>query len=152
MSPSKVSRRIFLDRIAWVDRMVDQIRSLPLGSREEFAADSRNVWTAESCLRRTLEALFDIGRHILAKVFAKGVSEYREIADRLTEAGVLTTQQSDLMKILAGYRNRLVHFYHEVSLEELYQIWSRQIADVIALRDALRQWFDSHQQLVDDSL
>lgn len=152
MSPSKVSRRIFLDRISWVDRMIDQIRALPLRTREEFAADSRNVWAAESCLRRALEALFDIGRHILAKAFGKGVSEYREIADMLAQTGVLTRQQSDLLRVLAGYRNRLVHFYHEVSLDELYQICARQLTDVIATRDAIRQWFDSHPDLVDDTL
>ena len=34
MSPSKVLRKIFLDRIAWVDRMVSEIRSLPFMGRE----------------------------------------------------------------------------------------------------------------------
>jgi hypothetical protein len=60
MSPSKVSRRIVLDRIAWVDRMLREIRSLPLADRAAFLAESRNVWAAESCLRRAIEALFDI--------------------------------------------------------------------------------------------
>ena len=60
MSPSMVSRRIVLDRIAWVDRMLKEIRSLPLGDRASFLAESRNVWAAESCLRRAIEALFDI--------------------------------------------------------------------------------------------
>ena len=31
-------------------------------------------------------------------------------------------EEADLLQILAGYRNRLVHFYHEVSVEELYEI------------------------------
>ena len=152
MSPGKVSRRVVLDRLSWVDRMLSEIRSLPLESREAFASDSRNIWTAESCLRRALEALFDVGRHILAKAFGKGISEYKEIADALKGSGVLTREQSDLLKILAGYRNRLVHFYHEVSQDELYQICSTRLGDVVAARDAFRAWFDSHPDLVDGSL
>ncbi|MGO9412766.1 MAG: HepT-like ribonuclease domain-containing protein [Spirochaetia bacterium] len=58
----------------------------------------------------------------------------------------------EVLKLLAGYRNRLVHFYHEVSHDELYQICSAQPGDVTATRDALREWFDSHPQLVDDAL
>ena len=132
--------------------MVVQIRALPLSDPVAFMADARNVWTAESCLRRALEALFDIGRHILAKGFGTGVSEYRAIADGLKEKGVLGDEQAAIMKILAGYRNRMVHFYHEVSVEELYQLCSEQLADVTATRDALRNWFDAHQEIVDSTL
>ncbi len=152
MSPAKISRRIFLDRVDWVNRMIAQIRALPLSDRPAFMADARNIWTAESCLRRALEAIFDAGRHTLAKGFGSGVSEYREIADGLAERGVLTEEQASLMRILAGYRNRLVHFYHEVSSEELFQICAAQLGDVIALTDALLQWFNAHPELVDPGL
>ena len=46
---------------------------------------------ADSCLRRSLEALFDIGRHILAKGYARGVTEYKEIAP--TDEGVAALVQ-----------------------------------------------------------
>lgn len=31
---------------------------------------------------------------------------------------------------MAGYRNRLVHFYHEVTFEELFQIIQEDIGDI----------------------
>jgi len=133
MSPSKVSRKVVLDRIAWIDRMLSAIRALPLTSRADFSADARNIWSAESCLRRALEALFDIGRHLLAKGYGVGISEYREIAAKLAECGVLSADESSLMKTLAGYRNRLVHFYHEVSTDELYEICARELGDLEAV-------------------
>jgi uncharacterized protein YutE (UPF0331/DUF86 family) len=130
MSPSKVLKKIVIDRIAWVERMVNEIRSLSLASLESFRADARNVCSAESCLRRTLEALFDIGRHVMAKRFGLGLSEYREIAGKLADYAVLSNEDSALLKILAGYRNRLVHFYPEISTDERYQICSRELGDV----------------------
>ena len=152
MSPSKVSQRIVLDRIAWVDRMLKGIRSFPLADRASFLAESRNVWAAESCLRRAIEALFDIGRHILARGFGRGEVEYREIADGLGATGVLDAAESLLLRTLAGYRNRLVHFYHEVSASELFEICSRQLDDLVRIRGAYHRWMGSHPGMLDTAL
>lgn len=35
--------------------------------------------TDPDCCRRYLKALFDVGRHILAKGYGVGISEYREV-------------------------------------------------------------------------
>jgi uncharacterized protein YutE (UPF0331/DUF86 family) len=83
MAPGKAKQRIVADRLDWVQRMVDEIRALPLGSLDEFSADRRNIGAAESCLRRALEALLDLGRHLLAKIFSEAVTEYKKIAEEL---------------------------------------------------------------------
>ena len=113
MSPGRISERVAGDRLHWVEKMIHEINKLPLVDKEVFFADRRNVWTAESCLRRALEALMDLGRHILAKGFGRGVTEYKGIAAALQEGGVLSAQEAETFKLLAGYRNRMVHFYHE---------------------------------------
>ena len=86
MFPGKISKRVVSDRLAWVHRMWREIRALPLEPKTVFMQDSRNVWAAESCLRRSLEALFDLGRHIVAKGFGEGVTEYKEIAAAWTRS------------------------------------------------------------------
>lgn len=48
MLPGKVSKRVVSDRLAWVDRMLNEIRALPLESRAVFMHDSRNIWAVES--------------------------------------------------------------------------------------------------------
>ncbi len=127
MLPGKISKRVVSDRLAWVDRMLSEIRALPLDSKTVFMQDSRNVWAAESCLRRALEALFDRGRHIAAKGFGEAVTEYKEIAATLKRRDVISNDDLTLMQKLAGYRNRLVHFYHDVSADELYEICSAHL-------------------------
>jgi uncharacterized protein YutE (UPF0331/DUF86 family) len=132
--------------------MVEEIQSLPLGSYDIFMGDSRNVWSAESCLRRSLEALLDMGRHILAKAFGRGVTEYKEIARELGKSGVLQAENSKILEILAGYRNRMVHFYQEVSTKELYKICTEDLKDIVNVRTALADWVDHNQDLVDKTL
>ncbi len=150
MMPSLISKRIVVDRLALSDEMLMEIRALPLADQAAFFADRRNIWTADSCLRRSLEALLDIGRHILAKGFGVGVSQYKEIATRLEDRNVLSTQDASLLRVMAGYRNRLVHFYHEVSPEELYNICANQLGDIETIQAAYRQWVLAHPEKVQD--
>ena len=152
MSPGKISKKVVGDRIAWVDKMVAGIRSLPFTTYDEFMKDKRNVWATESCLRRALEALFDIGRHILAKAFGKGVSEYKEIASELGQFGVLPNEDVELLRTLGGYRNRLVHFYHEVSAQELFDICKAELDDLLHIKEAYLCWIQENPGKVDDTL
>jgi uncharacterized protein YutE (UPF0331/DUF86 family) len=152
MSPGKIRAGVIADRTAVVRRMLDGIASLPLGHEQEFLADPRMVAAGESFLRRGLEALFDIGRHLLAKGFAEPAVEYKEIADRLGAHGVLDAARVARLRAMAGYRNRLVHFYAEVTPAELYRILTGHSDDVRDLLDALRGWIAARPDLVDESL
>jgi len=152
MSPGKISKKVAGDRIAWVDKMVAEIRSLPFTTYDEFMKDKRNVWATESCLRRALEALFDIGRHILAKAFGKGVSEYKEIASELGQFGFLHNEDVELLRTLGGYRNRLVHFYHEVSAQEMFDICKDELDDLLRIKEAYLHWVKQNPDKVDETL
>jgi uncharacterized protein YutE (UPF0331/DUF86 family) len=152
MSPGKLNKRVIGDRLAWLDKMVAEIRALPLESFEEFSATPKNVWAAESCLRRALESIFDLGRHILAKGFGMGVTEYKQIASELEKAGVLSRHQTRLLATLAGYRNRMVHFYHEVTFEELYDICHGELDDLLMIRNAFLEWIERNPDKIDETL
>jgi uncharacterized protein YutE (UPF0331/DUF86 family) len=56
------------------------------------------------------------------------------------------------MRVLAGYRNRLVHFYHEVSAEELYEVCLHQLIDVELVRAACQRWLREHPEKLDEVL
>lgn len=152
MSPGKVSKKVIADRVAWINGMLEEISSLPLESYKIFVSDKRNIWSVESCLTRCLEGLMDLGRHILAKGFGRGTSEYKEIASGLAEVGVLSDAESEKLRILAGYRNRMVHFYHEVSHKELYEICTHQFSDITHVTGCIRGWLTAHPEMIDETL
>lgn len=152
MMPSQISGQIAADRLSWVDRMLETIRELPLDDRDAFFADERNIWTADSCLRRALEALFDLGRHILSRGFGEAPSEYKEVATLLGKYDVLKPVEASLLRVLAGYRNRLVHFYHEVNAQELFDICARDLNDVEQIANAYRRWIQQHPDKIDGTL
>lgn len=152
MTPGKASRRVILDRLDWIQRMLADLRKLPLYDEAAFFADWRNQAVAESSLRRALEALFDLGRHILAKAYGKGVSEYHEIARALTDLYVISNEEGRILGMMAGYRNRLVHFYHEVTPGELYQICATELDDLGTIITAIKRWLQEHPDQIDESL
>ena len=124
--------------------MIDALRDLRLEEKAAFLSDRHKVAAAESYLRRSLEALFDIGRHILAKDFAIPAAEYKEIAKGLFEKNILDTKETELMRKMAGYRNRMVHFYHELNPEELHEICLYHIDEIKLLADKLVKWTKKH--------
>lgn len=150
MSPAALSMRIVTTRLSWVGEMLARIRALPLESYDAFIADPRNVAAAESYVRRGLEALLDLGRHILAKGFAVSATEYKEIATRLGEAGVLDQAHVSTLTRLAGYRNRLVHFYDEIAERELHEICAMHLVDVERVTRSIATWISQHPERFED--
>jgi hypothetical protein len=85
-----IGAKIVAERAAWVRRVLMSARALPLNTYDAFRADPRNAAAAESHLRRALEALLDLGRHVLAKGFGRAVTEYKDVARTLAVDAVLT--------------------------------------------------------------
>lgn len=113
--------------IAEYCRELDLLRKLP---REEFLKKINSA-AAESFLRRSLEAIFNIGWHILARTnYLDLTKEYKSIALGLGETKMVTPSLSEKLLQMAGYRNRLVHLYHMVSDDELYEIVQNNIPDL----------------------
>ena len=56
------------------------------------------------------------------------------------------------MRKIAGYRNRMVHFYQEISIQELYEICTKDLIDVETLLSSILKWVKVHSELVDQGL
>lgn len=131
-----IDRVLIKDRLSMIAEFYQELELLKEIPQAEFL-EKRNSAAAESFLRRSLEAVFDVGRHILAKTGHLDLTrEYRSIALGLGEKMVVSEELSATLVEMAGYRNRLVHLYHLVSSEELYGIVRNKIGD---LQEFVRQ-------------
>jgi len=137
MTPANIDRKVITQRAVWIREMMGALGELPLKNKKNFLQNRHNVAAAESYLRRSLEALFDIGRHILAKKFAFPATEYKEIPRGLRDKKILSEEEAALMRKMAGYRNRMVHFYHQITPEELYEICFSHLDEIRLLLDRM---------------
>ena len=150
MTPERLRPEVVAERAAWIRERLADLRRLPLDTYEAFESDARTPAAAESHLRRALEALLDLGRHVLAKRFARATTEYKEIAVALIEVGVLDADQGRRLRDMAGYRNRLVHFYAEITHRELYRICTTELEDLERVLDVLLEWITADGSRVTD--
>lgn len=125
-----VDKLLVKQRLALISQYLTELEELSKLPKKEFL-NKRTAASAESFLRRSLEAIFDVGRHILAKNGGINIAlEYKGIARGLGEKGIVTTDLKGQLIKMAGYRNRLVHLYHQVSDEELYEIIRANLTDI----------------------
>lgn len=140
MTPGSIDLKVVTGRLEIVAACLRELRALPANSLAEFEADPRNPAAAESFLRRALEALLDVARHLLAKAHGVGAVEYRQVAIRAAEQGlILDRAVAENFPKLAGYRNRLTHFYSEITPEELFLIVTGELGDVEKAADELQR-------------
>ena len=152
MTHSGLREKVITERTAWIRKMLEEINNLPIDSYDSFVSDPRNIAAAESYLRRALEALMDLARHILAKGFGKAVPEYKMVSLNLLEKGILSKKDALITREMAGYRNRMVHFYNEIGTKELYSICTKELKDIEKILNNILQWINSHPDLIDRSL
>jgi uncharacterized protein YutE (UPF0331/DUF86 family) len=145
MVPEDINGNVITQRASWVFEMINSLKELPIENKAEFLENKHHIAAAESYLRRSLEALFDIGRHILAKRFAYPAAEYKEIAKGLSDRKIILGDQVELMRKMAGYRNRMVHFYHEITPEELHEICLNHLDEIKLLLERLLQWIKENK-------
>ena len=151
MTPTKIREKIVVERTSWLRRMLGGLEELPLETEEEFLKDARNKAAAESYLRRALEALLDLGRHVLAKGYGHAATDYQAIAAGLEKHKVLDRASSSKLRTMAGYRNRMVHFYAEINDRELFEIARDGPADIRAVLGCILDWIKKNPDMVDRS-
>jgi uncharacterized protein YutE (UPF0331/DUF86 family) len=118
--------------------VLDHLANLPI---DTFTSDLRNPATAESYLRRALEAVFDVGRHLLAVSGGTSLaSEYKSIARGLGDENIVDVELADRLVQMAGYRNRLVHLYAQVTPQELHQIIGANTCDFRLFVRSIEGW------------
>lgn len=139
MTPTGISLKIVHDRLSYMDNCVEELRALPADSLEEFRADRRTPRAADSLLRHGIQALVDTARHILAKAFGLSKLEDKEIAREATGRGLIQYPElAERFTKIAGYRNRLVLHYENVTPEELFEIIRTDLGDLEAMAKELR--------------
>lgn len=120
-----------IPRIDGITKNVKKLQLLGSLSESEFCDEHQDHFdVAKLRLRETLEGVFNIGAHILSRLEGGRVTEYKDIAKKLGEFGIVEKNFADgALTRMAGYRNRLTHFYAEIAPRELFQIIHTDLGD-----------------------
>ena len=137
---ANVNQRVVQGQTAQVRRSLRRLRELARLPEEEFLSGPDNYAIAEHHLRRCLEAMLDMGRHLIARCGLGAAQEYADVPRLLAEAGALTSDTANDAAALAKLRNRLVHFYWQVDAEEMHQVLSERLSTVESFCREVLDW------------
>lgn len=135
-----------LKRINGIQNEISDLEKLKLYPFDEFK-EGIGFKLAQFHLHRALEGVFHISAHILSRIPGGQVSEYKEMARKLGELGIVDkTFANTTLSHMAGYRNRIVHFYAEISPEEIYKIINKNLGDFDIFLQAVKNVLKNPQK------
>ncbi|MEW6610310.1 MAG: DUF86 domain-containing protein [Patescibacteria group bacterium] len=125
-----LEREAIFPRIDGIQKNIRKLRELGVLPFEEFrAGDAYDL--AQHHLRLALEGVFHIGAHILSRLPGERATEYREIAIKLGEGGIVKRKfAEDVLVPMARMRNLLVHHYADVDAQRLYAVIRDHLSDI----------------------
>ncbi len=129
MNTNAIEQDVVMVRVNGIEGEIAELGKLAAEPLETFASGV-GYKLAQYHLHRALEGVFHIATHILARVPGGQVTQYSEMARKLGEVGIVPREFSEgKLVTMAKYRNRLVHFYAQITPEELYGILTKDLGD-----------------------
>lgn len=107
---------------------------------DEFLASPERYGSAERFLQLAVEALLDVGSHVIAELELGTVEAYSDIPKILAGKGYISSELAEQWIRMIGFRNILVHEYLDVDRRLVYEILQHQLSDLQALRKAFAQF------------
>lgn len=102
---------------------------------------------AQYHMHRALEGVFNISSHILSRIPGGEATQYREIAEKLGEFGIVDKEfVAQRLIPMAKYCNRFVHFYAEITEKELYGIITNDLGDFDVFLSAVKRVLENPEK------
>jgi len=96
---------------------------------EEVKRDKDLQWILERGIYLLIQNLFDVLAHIVAADFKENWDYYTDIAEILFKNKVISKEDEQILKQMAGFRNRLAHEYLSLDTEILVDIVNNRLSD-----------------------
>jgi uncharacterized protein YutE (UPF0331/DUF86 family) len=115
-------------RLGELDGYVAELSKFQAYSLDDLTGDMAKAWAVSHGLQLAIQAVLDIGNHILA---GQGVhaADYTDVIDKLGETGILPAGFARKIRGMAGLRNIIVHEYTGVDLKKLYNFLKNNLSD-----------------------
>ena len=142
----KLEKDIIVKRMDGIESEIADLNKLAEKSLSEFTTG--DGWKlAQFHLHRALEGVFNIGSHILSRIPGATATQYKEIALKLAEFHIVPKEYAEKkFDEMAKYRKRFVHYYTEVSPEELYKIIKENLGDFNIFLSSVKKVLTDPQQ------
>lgn len=132
-----VNSEIFRKRLGKIEEYLTILDRLRKYTIDEFVGDPERYGSAERFLHLSIEAINDLGNHMIADLNLGEVNWQSDIPKILFERGYLSSELQDKWIKMIGFRNVLVHEYLNIDHELVYNVLQNNLGDFRDLMAAL---------------
>ena len=140
-----VDRDVVFQRLAALRLNARRLQAVLADGRERFASDENLHLKAERCLQLAIQAILDIGTHIIADQGLNRPAGYEDIVPELGRAEVLPSDLVGRLSGVAGLRNILVHDYLAVDHGRMFDDLETGLGDFEAFARAIETFVSSRE-------
>lgn len=126
----EIDKAKILNKINIIETSLNKLRQLSALSLNEFKNDFKNYDSAKYNLQISIEAMIDIGNHIISRKSLGVPKTYADTFEILCENGILPKDMLNIYKAMTKFRNKIVHFYDKVDDAEVYNIINNNLQDI----------------------
>lgn len=112
---------IIKERVAKIEEVTEELRQILALPKEKFFQEKRLQYAAMYAMVIGIEAICDIGNHLLAKFFNRSVESYKGVILGLGEVGVIPEEFAQESAKMTDFRNILIHLYLKIDPGEVYK-------------------------------
>ncbi len=130
MKKLPLNKELIEERLNFIEQSCQSLERFISCSLKEFQKNQDNFRIAYYDLYVALEAFLDTGAHILSRIPGNKPRSYKDIPLLLAKNKILPKKfAEDKLVKMAGYRNRMTHFYHRINSEEIFKIIKTHLKD-----------------------
>lgn len=116
-----IDEEIITSRIAKIREYAKLLSELLKTPKDQFVQEPAYYLQAERLLEVMIQAMIDIGNHLISGLLLKKPEDYRQIFDILVQNRIIPAEFLPKARELVGLRNLLSHEYLEIDHERLYE-------------------------------
>ena len=124
-------------KLAFIETCVRELRTL--ARPERIADDLREERFVEHTLQLAIQAALDVGSHIVSDERLGEPETSRDVFRLLGRAGLVPADLAGRLEQMAGFRNVVVHLYHEVDLSIVRDVVENHLGDLLEFVVAIRR-------------
>jgi uncharacterized protein YutE (UPF0331/DUF86 family) len=141
-----IDKQTVQERLDSIDTMLRLLRQYQTMSLEEFSKNELTLHAALYEFQTSLEAMTDIGNHLIAALSLKKPGDRAEIFTILAQAGIIPEALAKELIKAVGMRNIIVHGYRGIIVEVVYQTICKDLGQIEEFCRCVVEYLEQHRE------
>ena len=135
-----VRPEVIRKRMNKLDEYLSILYNLRKYSFDDFTSHPEHYGSAERFLHLSIEAILDMGNHVIADSDLGIVNWYSDIPAILEKNGYIDSHLRKQWLQMIGFRNTLVHDYVEIDRRIVYDVLQNRLEDLEKIKRVFAQF------------